>query len=30
VRWSKGGGADKMYRAGIQFVMPEGQPHHSL
>jgi DNA-binding response OmpR family regulator len=30
VRWSKGGGADNTYRAGIQFVMPEGQPHHSL
>jgi CheY-like chemotaxis protein len=30
VRWSQGGGADNMYRAGIQFVMPEGQPQLSL
>jgi DNA-binding response OmpR family regulator len=30
VRWSKGGGADNTYRAGIQFVMREDQPHHSV
>jgi DNA-binding response OmpR family regulator len=25
VRWSKGGGPEDSYRAGIQFIMPEGQ-----
>jgi hypothetical protein len=30
VRWSKNGGPDDSYRAGIQFVMPEGQPHPAL
>ena len=30
VRWSKNGEADDSYRAGIQFVMPEGQPHLAL
>jgi DNA-binding response OmpR family regulator len=30
VRWSKGGGTEDSYRAGIQFVMPEGQPHWAI
>ena len=30
VRWSKCGGADDSYCAGIQFIMPEGPPQLSL
>ena len=29
VQWSKGGGGENSYRAGIQFVMPEGPPDRS-
>jgi CheY-like chemotaxis protein len=30
VRWSKGGEAEDSYRAGVQFIMPEGMSHHPL
>jgi len=30
VRWSRGGGAEDSYHAGVQFIMPEGPSHRSL
>jgi DNA-binding NtrC family response regulator len=30
VRWSKGGGAEDSYHAGVQFIMPEDPSHHPL
>lgn len=30
VRWSKDGEAENSYRAGVQFIMPDGPPHRSL